>query len=341
MSGGGPRGGPNGGPNGGPGSGPGGRLPEAEWDAHLEKHPEATFYHSRVWARIVTAAFAGALLDRSRWIDAGGGAHAALPLFEWRRLSGLFTTRQSTFPFLYGGPAPRRAPDGRDLLADVLADLGRGSHSLLLVSNPYAPGPAAAPGAVTRQEEATHLLRFPQNYNEYWEGVLTTAKRNDVRRLAKHGVTVRVGGTADEIATIYGFYHQSFVRWGGKPTFVYPEALYRAMIDLGEGHVRLYLAEREGKAAGGAFIVRWNGHVHYHAGYFDHEARSLRPNVLIQERVIRDAIEDGFRDYDFLPSGGNRGVEEFKESFGGVRTPIERYVYNGPLHRAASLLRRP
>lgn len=313
-----------------------GVTPPSDWDEHLARYPEATFYHSRLWGRIITAAFP-AVRDESRWCD-GTGTRAALPLFSWRRFGGLLMVRQSTFPFLYGGPVPRFI-DGRDMLKDILESIGRGATSFVVVSNPFAGGEAIHIERVARESDSTHILRLPSNYAEYWDGVLTPAKRNDVRRLAKQGVIVRMGGTADEIAAVYDLYRRSFARWGGAPGFVYPEALYHAMIEIGEGHVRLYIAEHAGRIAGGAFVVRWNGHVHYHAGYFDHDARSLRPNVLIQERVIRDAIADGFRDYDFLPSGGNRGVEEFKESFGGVRSPIDRYEYQAPLHRAASLLR--
>ena len=307
------------------------------WDQHLARFTEATFYHSRLWARILLAAYPG-LEDESRWIDSAG-ARAALPVQTWKRLGGLLATRHSSFPFLYGGPVPRRIGE-QDLLAESLADLGRGRRSLVCVSNPFAAGTCEPPAGITVIAEATHLLHLPTSYAEFWEKGLTTAKRNDVRRLTKKGVTIRLGGSTEEVATVYSFYRRSFGRWGGRPGHVYPEALYRAMIELGEGNVRLYLAEYEERIIGGTFVVRWNGHVHYHAGYFDHEARALRPNVLLQERIIRDAIEEGQRDYDFLPSGGNPGVEEFKESFGGKRTVIARYLYRAPLHRIVDSLRR-
>lgn len=280
------------------------------WDEHLARFREATFYHTRVWARILAAAYPG-LQDESRWTERAG-SRAALPVQTWKRLGGLLATRHSSFPFLYGGPVPRRIED-IDLLADMLADLGRGRRSLVCVSNPFAPGACGPPGSITVTRDATHLYELPARHEDFWEKTLTTAKRNDVRRLTKKGVSIRIGGSVEEIAAIYGFYRQSFERWGGAPQHVYPEELYRAMIELGEGNVRLYLAEYEERIIGGTFVVRWNGHAHYHAGYFDHEARSLRPNVLLQERIIRDAIGDGLREYDFLPSGGNRGVEEFKE----------------------------
>jgi len=311
-------------------------MQDREWDDHLSWHAEATFYHTRIWSRILQAAFP-ALRDAGIWLSAPG-ARATLPLHEWRRLGGAWTTLQSSFPFLYGGPVPRRIGEV-DLMAEALRALADRGRSYALVGNPFAPGPAQSPKETSVSEDRTHILTLPATHEEYWDGVLSTAKRNDVRRLTKKGVTVRLDEDGAQAGTIYRFYRLSFARWGGRPGLVYPEGLYRAMLRLGEGHVRLYVAEHEGRVLGGAFIVRWNGHVHYHAGYFDHEARSLRPNVLLQERIIRDAIADRFRDYDFLPSGGNRGVEEFKESFGGEPVPIFRYSHASALHRLAALLR--
>lgn len=311
-------------------------IDDGAWDAHLGKHPEATFYHTRTWARILAAGYPR-LEDESRWIEVEGG-RAALPLHTWRRLGGLLATRQSAFPFLYGGPVPRRI-GGRDLLAETLAGLARGGRSLVLLSNPFSgetpPAPCAGVQAIN---DATHIRDLPPTEDTLWES-LTSAQRNDVRRIAKKGVALRVGGAPAEVHGVYGFYRASFGRWGGEPGMVYPETLYQAMVALGGPAVRLYLAEFEDRLIGGAFVVRWNGRVHYHAGYFDHEARALRPNVLLQERILRDAIVDGFRCYDFLPSGGNAGVEAFKESFGGLRTPVIRYVYRTRLHRIADRIR--
>lgn len=330
-----------------------GRGEDAAWDSHLARFPEATFYHTRTWARIVTRAFPG-LEDRSRWLDIGRG-RVALPLYGWRRLGGLLTTLQSGFPFLYGGPIPRLVSD-RDAVPDVVRSLSRGGESFLVIPSPFGATPGGegpdgrtdlaedpagweTPRRVQVESDSTQAFRLPSRFEEYWEKTLTTAKRNDVRRLAKKGVSIRRGQGRDDIAAVYRFYRASFSRWGGRPGFVYPEEMYHAMVDLGGENVRLYLAEFEGKIVGGAFVLRWNGRAHYHAGYFDHDARALRPNVLLQERIIRDAIEDGLTEYDMLPSGGNVGVEAFKESFGAVRLPMRRLRYQAPLHRIVDSIR--
>ncbi|MDM7916502.1 MAG: GNAT family N-acetyltransferase, partial [Candidatus Eisenbacteria bacterium] len=301
--------------------------------------------------------------DESVWLGSGD-QRAALPMQRWTRLGSVLTTRHSSFPFVYGGPVPRRLAATGDLLPEAVRRLRAGGAAFVLVASPFGaaadidadahPSDAhpsdAHPSTVVdaslrgarieRTPEITHLLRLPADPTVFWETILTAAKRNDVRRIGKKGVSVRRGGTEEDIESVYRFYRDSFRRWGGPPGLVYPLALYRSLVRRGGDAVRLYLAEHEGRILGGAFVIRWNGHVHYHAGYFDHEARALRPNVLIQETVIREAIEDRFVDYDFLPSGGNAGVEAFKEGFGGVRTPLERYEFRPPLHRLVERLRR-
>jgi hypothetical protein len=312
------------------------------YDAALAGRREATFFHTRVWARIVTAAFPE-LRDRSTVLVVDGQPHA-VPLFRWRRLGGLLGTRHSSFPFLYGGPVPARPA----AFAALLRRMARGGESVVLIGNPFA-GPTVCGAAELAPPErgrpwrpaaeTTHLLTLPRTPEVYWETVLSSRKRNDIRRLAQKGVAVELSRDPADVARVDELYRRRMAAWSRRPGLVYPAAFYRALLELGGEAVRLYVARHAGRVIGGAFVVRWNGLVHYNAGYFDDEARALRPNVLIQERVIRDAIADGFHTYDMLPSAGLRSVEEFKESFGGVRTAFPRWERAGWRHRLAAALR--
>jgi hypothetical protein len=318
------------------------RPSDAEWEGLLAGRREATFFHGPVWAAIVESSFPQ-LQDVTRVLaDDDPGV---LPLFAWRRVGGLLTTLHSSFPFLYGGPVPARGRRGQSLLGLALAFLARSPASVRMIGNPFAqPAGEGAPSSEGDSPpgfrfrlEATHLLQLPATEEGYWEGALSTAKRNDVRRLAKKGVAIEESRDAAVADQIYAFYLASFARWGGRPGLVYPREFYRNLLRMGGDAVRLTVARHGGVVIGGTFTVRYNGIVHYLAGYFDHEQRALRPNVLIQVESIQRAIRDGYRLYDFLPSGGHRSVEEFKESFGGKRTEFRVYERSGWAHR---LLRR-
>lgn len=305
------------------------RIPsfdDAEWDRSLFAHAEATLFHGRAWARFLKRVFP-ALEDRSLWLRVAGRDHL-LPLFAWRRGGGLLTTLHSSFPFLYGGlvPAAPALP-----LATILP---RGA-SLRLTGNPFAP----ESGAESEPFDRTHLLVLPSNEEAYWDQVLSTAKRNDVRRLTKKGVEITASRDLAEVRAVYQLYLASFARWGGRPGFVYPLAYYEGLLtELGDA-ARFTVARHEGRLLGGAFTVRANGLVHYLAGYFDPEARALRPNVLLQIESIQDAIRGGARCYDFLPSGGHASVEEFKAGLGGVPTSFPLLERRGLLHAGLDRLR--
>jgi hypothetical protein len=312
-----------------------------EYDALVTGAPEATFFHTRLWARIVTEAFPQ-LTDCSAILRVEGVAHA-VPLFRWRRFALGPRTLHSGFPFLYGGPIPAR-PAAWSALLELLAAT---RAALTVIGNPFAPEPpppCAARGLVAATEE-THLLELPATIDAYWSDVLTPRKRNDIRRLTQKGVAIETTDAAADIDRVHELYRQRMASWAQRPGLVYPPELYRAMLRASEGAVRLYVARHAGRVIGGAYIVSWNGIAHYSAGYFDEEMRSLRPNILIQERVIRDAIAQRVRIYDMLPSAGLASVEAFKESMGGRRTPFARWERIGASQRLVrgvkSRLRRP
>ncbi len=298
------------------------RFSDPEWDRAVFQHAEATLFHGRAWARFLREVFP-ALEDRSVWLRENG-RDLLLPLFAWRRAGGALTTLHSAFPFLYGGFVP-----ARDALPWSAVKLG---GAFRLTGNPFAEIETALPSA-DRRAERTHVLTLPATIDAYWNEVLSTGKRNDVRRLGKKGVEITESRDPNDVRAVYALYLASFERWGGRPGFVYPESYYARLLTSLEGAARLSVARHEGRLLGGAFTVRANGIVHYLAGYFEPEARALRPNVLLQIESIQHAIESGARLYDFLPSGGHASVEQFKEGLGGVRREFAVYERLSPLRR--------
>ncbi len=316
-------------------------MDEARYEEVLGRSPGATFYHTRAWARIVTASFPS-LEDHSGLLRVGEDLHA-VPLFRWSRAGGLLRTLHSSFPFLYGGPLP----GGVQAWEALGQRMARGAGSARLTGNPFAPQAPAAGGRagsmrmpLDAQPDYTHILDLPESPATYWDQVLTTQKRNDIRRLTRKGVQVGLSDSPADIRAVHALYLKRMAGWTQRPGIIYPLRLYQQMMRAGGGAVRLYVARFEDTLIGGTFVCRYNGLVHYHAGYFEDQARHLRPNVLVQERIIRDAIEDGYRRYDMLPSAGIESVERFKESFGGRRAPLACWTKAGRLHRWAAHLKR-
>lgn len=287
---------------------------DEEWDAYLAQHPEATLFHTRRWARLVTAAFP-ALRDESFALETADGL-SLVPLFSWRRAGGLVVSRHSSFPFLYGGPVPR-CHGSVDLLPAALANL-RGTARLQ--ENPFfeaESAPLAMPGWTSR-EDATHLVALPPTVEAFEAVCLSGHQRNEVRRFTRRGVLVEPARSAAEVESYERLYRGSFERWGGTPGFVYPSSYFRALFEATDWTL-LSLARFEGRTIGATLSLRWNGKAHYLGGYFDPEAKALHPALLLQIDAMQRAVEWGAGTYDFLPSGGHASVEEFKRRLGGER----------------------
>lgn len=329
---------------------------DEEWDAALREKREATFFHTRRWAGVAKQAFPG-LVDRSVWW-AGPAGDVHLPVFLWQRARGLVSTAQSSFPFLYGGPVPLQLPDDVDPLHVSIEHMRRLRASIRITGNPFAVSPTLdsstppvttlpgasvkrglLPGNIVETSDHTHVLDLPETEDQYWES-LSTGKRNDFRRLLKKGLEIEESARREDVDSAYALYRASFARWGGAPSFVHPPELYHALVALGPPFVRFTVARFEGRVVGAAFVLRWNERAHYFAGYFDHEARQLRPNVLIQIDSIRAAIRSGIRQYDFLPSGGHAAVEEFKAGLGGQPVTFSILEERRYLHRALDYWRQ-
>jgi hypothetical protein len=312
-------------------------IADEAWDAWIARHPEGCLFHTRRWWRILERAFPN-LRDRSRWLETGQ-RRLALPLYAWRRLGGLSVTLHSSFPFLYGGPVPW--PRGLEPEAWLAALSGRGL-GVRFQSNPFAPQPPPDPPPRGWQLawDRTHILELPPDEETYWTGILTTQKRNDIRRLARKGVEVVQRRDPEAVSAVHRLYLARVAAWAQRPGMIYPEAYWRAMVEVGGEAIRLYVVTHEGRIIGTTLVGWWGDKAHYIAGYFDHEARRLRPNVLVQDRIIRDAIRAGLRLYDMLPSAGLRNVEVFKESFGSRPVAFWRLERPNPLQRLARRLRR-
>ena len=201
-----------------------------------------------------------------------------------------------------------------------------------------APPPAVSSGMVPsanweQGELTTHLRTLPETESAFWDDELPPRRRNDVRRLTKKGVSIEESQNPDDVSAVYRLYRASFERWGGAPAFVHPELFYQNLVSRGQGDVRFSVARFEGAVIGGVFALRFGRAVHYFAGYMDSEAKALRPNVLLQVDSILHGIRDRYAFYDFLPSGGNEPVEQFKEGFGGVRYSLPVFTRRSLAHR--------
>lgn len=161
--------------------------------------------------------------------------------------------------------------------------------------------------------------------------------RYNIRLATKKGVTIREGDRADlktfhEIMKTTGSRDEFFIR-----PLEYFEKIYDCM---GPGHVKLIMAEYEGKVISAVLPIKYGNKVWYLYGGSSNEHRNLMPNYLLQWEMIKWAKESGCDIYDFRGVSGFKsendqqyGVYKFKKGFNGdfVEFVNELYMVYNPL----------
>jgi lipid II:glycine glycyltransferase (peptidoglycan interpeptide bridge formation enzyme) len=143
-------------------------------------------------------------------------------------------------------------------------------------------------------------------------------------------VRVRPATSINDYHAYYNAYQDSLQRWGERASMHYPRMLFENGFQLAKiypDNIKLWLATVNEKVIAGAWVFYWNQHVDWwhgaaYASYFDHY-----PNNVLQTHIIIDALEKGYKFYDFNPSGGHENVARFKARFGAKKLPISRWEY--------------
>ena len=151
------------------------------------------------------------------------------------------------------------------------------------------------------QNEETLLNGF----NQLW--------RRNLKKADKSGVQVRIGDRTD-LPQFHEVYVETAKRDGFTPR---PLGYFERMWDALGNHLRLYLAEIDGRVAASTIWVRVGTHVWYSYGASTTADRDARPSNAVQWRMMCDALAAGAAVYDLR--GISDTLEETDPLFGLLR----------------------
>jgi Acetyltransferase (GNAT) domain len=165
------------------------------------------------------------------------------------------------------------------------------------------------------EEEGVVMLDLTQGSDVLFKSFSST-RRNDIRGATKRGVEVFIAETREE----FRLYHEIYVDWCERKKIV-PESLeaFEETLLLCDNR-RLFLARHEGKVIAGTIIRVYPGEmIEYAANSSFAENLKLKPNDLLQWRVVEWACEQGFKRYSL------GGAHLFSRKMGGTILPVYRY----------------
>ncbi len=285
----------------------------ARWDAFVEQHPQATFFHRAGWKRVLEDAFG----HRSHFLYAEehGAIRGILPLAQVKSL--LFGNTLSSTPFcVYGGAV---ADDDRvkgELLAAACGLAEELGVDALELRNRQAVDGAWPTKAL--------YVTFRKTISADPEENLMAIPRKQ-RAMVRKGI--KAGLTSEEDPgweRLYRVYSES-VRNLGTPVF---SGNYLRLLreEFGDD-CRVLMIQHQGKDIAGVMSFYFRNEVLPYYGGSLPLARSLKGNDFMYWELMRRSGEEGITLFDYGRSKRGTGSYSFKKNWGFEPEPLH-YQYH-------------
>jgi serine/alanine adding enzyme len=283
---------------------------ETEWDAFVERHPDASGYHLWRWRRVMERAFGHQTVYLAARRD--GGIVGVLPAVMIK--SRLFGRSLVSLPFLnYGGVVATDADVAR-LLVDHAATVGAregASHfELRHLVQRFDDLPV-------KRHKVTMRLHLGSNETAAWEQ-LDRKVRNQVKKAQKSNLTAETGG-GELLGDFYSVFAHNMRDLG---TPVYGRGFFDEVFDQFPTTARVFIV-RQGRnaiAAGIGYAFRDTLEMPWASSL--KSSRPMCANVLLYWHAMQYAMANGRTTFDFGRSTPGDGPFQFKRQWGAEPSPL-------------------
>lgn len=219
----------------------------------------------------------------------------------------LFGNYMVSMPFFnYGGVIADNLTI-ENLLFDSAIDKARN----LNVQHIEFRGTEPRKGMETRVDKVNMLLELPESMDEIGN-MIGSKKRSQVRRSLKEGVEVVIG-QSELLADFYQVFAENMRDLG---TPVYPRSFFKEILARFPDMTRIIILRKDKKPISAAFLIGFNGVLEIPWASTLRKYNSFSPNMLLYWEVIKFAIENGYKVFDFGRSTIDSGTYRFKKQWG-------------------------
>ena len=283
------------------------------WNAFLTAAPDATFFHSSGWKRVIETA----LGHDCPYLMATRGEQVTgiLPLVHLH--SRIFGSALVSTAFCsYGGPIAEDVESmaALDAAARSLAERRTVEYLEYRIK-----------GALRRQwpSESALYVSFRRHLPADPDALFASIprkRRAELRKAMDHGLKA---AREDDIDRFYSLYARNMHRHG---TPAQPRRYFYALKDTFGPDCQCTVVSKEGELISGVMSFRFrNALLPYHAGTSE-EARRLRAHDFMYWDLMRTMAEQGGGEFDFGRSKVGTGAFNYKRSWGFGSVPLH-YQY--------------
>lgn len=280
----------------------------ARWDAYVNAHPDANFFHRAGWKRVIEGAFG----HRTHFLlaERGGEIVGVLPLAEIK--SRLFGHSLGSLPFCaYGG---------------ILADHDAAYRALDEAAQALAR--QLKVGALEyRNQSAQHAhwptkdlyVTFRKAIDPEIEANMNAIPRKQ-RAMVRKGIKAGLVGEIDaDTERFFKAYSASVHRLG---TPVFSRKYFRLLKEVFGDDCEVLTIVLDGKLIASVMSFYFRDEVLPYYGGGVAEARAVAGNDFMYWDLMRRACERGLKVFDFGRSKRGTGSFDFKKNWGFEPTPL-------------------
>ena len=277
----------------------------AKWDAFLDTREEATLCHHVRWRRLIEDQFG----HQTHYLYATGAAGEVLGVLPLIRLkSRLFGDYMVSMPYMNYGGAIGSTPDVVRALMQEASQLGERlgvSHIEFRDTQHYAEG------WTVRTDKVVMLLDLPDTPEALWDA-FTPKLRAQIRRPQREQTEVVHGGS-ELLPQFYRVFARNMRDLG---TPVYGERFFAAILAAFPQAARITIVRHAHQPVAAAFTLGHRARLEIPWASSLREYNPLGVNMLLYWEVLRRAIGDGYRSFDFGRSSADSGTFRFKKQWG-------------------------
>ncbi len=311
------------------------RIPQERdksvWEEMLRRMDRYSFFQTPRWPSILQRVIPE-LIPRHHWILFSDGKEAILPAFAIKKFFWL--QKLDSLPWnTYGGLISSDSLSVDHLCTALRSFLFVSIPAFQVTLDPLDPLCEwdSFPSFLKVGSFTTQMLQLDHPFERLWEERFHKGNRRDIRQTRNKGVTVRWSNDRDAVEIIKYLYQLASDKWEGVATF--PLSFFDALENISGDEVRIWIAEQNEKPLACALILYGKQEVQYLAAARDHRIGKLNPSKLLLSEIIKDACERNFLSINFGASAGLKGVERFKEVFGGEKVNYLKLRVFHPLFR--------
>lgn len=296
-------------------------LTTPDWDALLSANPNATFFHTAAWSRVLHETYGFTPVYFVRTTTAG--SRDILPMMEVETWA---TPRRGVCLPFTDACSPLSAT--REAAADLLSALQSHADRRAWKCWELRGGREWLPDATASTSYYTHSLDLRPGGAEALFLRAASATRRAVRKAQNSGVGVQFSESIDAVRTFFALHCRTRRKLGSPPQpFRFFEKIHEHVIARQSGSV--VLALHAGTPIAGAIYFLGSNTVHYKFGASDERFQQLRGNNLVMWSAIQRYAGLGFESLDFgRTSLTNEGLRQFKSSWGSTEQRLDYIKYD-------------